>query len=218
MSDQTHPLYLGHHFEDIEQQNESYSVGMWAFLVTEIMFFGALFASYFIYRWMNQHEFHVLSHHLDWRLGFVNTLILLTSSLTMALGVKAAMRNDRRKQIGMILATIACGGGFLVVKYFEYTDKFKHGLAPGVNFSYPYADDGAPIAHMFYCIYFFMTGLHALHVVIGMIVMACLIAWIKKNPMKEQDFMPTEMTGLYWHFVDIVWIFLYPLLYLIPGK
>lgn len=202
-------------FETYEQQTESYIVGMWTFLVTEIMFFGALFVMYSVYRWKYQHDFYELSQGLNWQLGGINTMILLTSSFTMVLAVHHAQKNDRKKQLQMLGATIMCAFGFLVVKAFEWADKFAHNKVPGPTFSYV-NDHGVNERHaeLFYSMYFGMTGLHGLHVVIGIAVIAALMGLTVKD--KISDYIPTEMVGLYWHFVDLVWIFLFPLFYLIP--
>lgn len=203
-------------FEDIDQQQESYLVGMWSFLVTEVMFFGALFLIYSIYRWKYQPEFYTLSHHLNWQLGGLNTLILLTSSFFVAMAVHHAQKGEQGKQISYLIGTILCAFGFLIVKSFEYGEKFKHHLFPGPFFDYTATDVSPERAELFYSLYFTLTGLHGLHVVIGIIVFSTLIFLIKSKSSLITDYVPTEMCGLYWHFVDLVWIFLFPLFYLIP--
>lgn len=210
-----HDPHLAHQFEDMNQQNESYTVGMWVFLVTELMFFGGLFAAYIIYRSNYYPGFFAAHEHLDWKLGGLNTLVLLTSSLTMALAVRAAMLKNYRAQIGFLSITFLCATGFMVIKAFEYYAKYEHRLIPGPNFDT--ATYSIPGEQLFYSLYFAMTGLHGFHVLIGMVVIGTFIirAWINRK--KDVDYMPLEMAGLYWHFVDLVWIFLYPLLYLI-GK
>lgn len=208
--------HLGHQFEDIRQQIEAYTVGMWVFLVTEVMFFGGLFAAYIVYRSQYLETFFEAHELLDKRWGAVNTVLLLTSSLTMALGVRSAMLGRWRHQIRWLLATILLALGFMVVKYIEYSSKWEHHLVPGANFQYPGAGNAGE-AQLFFSLYFAMTGLHGLHVLIGIIVMSVLVYLTYRNRAKVQDYIPTELTGLYWHFVDIVWIFLFPLLYLV-GK
>lgn len=207
-----HDPLLSHQFEDMNQQNEAYTVGMWVFLITELMFFGGLFAAYIIYRSKYYDGFFAAHEHLDVILGGLNTLVLLTSSLTMALAVRAAMLRRYMAQIGFLTATWLCAAGFMVIKAIEYTSKYDHNLIPGVNFDT--VGNPLPGAQLFYSLYFAMTGLHGFHVLIGMIVIGILIVrtWINRH--KDMDYMPIEMTGLYWHFVDLVWIFLYPLLYL----
>lgn len=202
-------------FDDLQQQNESYIVGMWTFLVTEIMFFGAVFAIYLVYRVANHDIFYLAHLKLNIPLGFFNTLVLLTSSLTMALTVHFAQRGEARKQLLFLVLTMALACTFLVVKGFEYHHKFVEGLVPGANFHFEPVEH-LRVAQLFFSLYFAMTGLHALHVLIGVLVMSVLaVLTIIRHP-SVQDFIPVELVGLYWHFVDIVWIFLFPLLYLIP--
>jgi cytochrome c oxidase subunit 3 len=202
-------------FETPEQQTESYIVGMWTFLVTEIMFFGAVFAIYLVYRVANHETFYLAHLKLNVPMGFFNTLVLLTSSLTMALTVHFAQRGDSRKQLLFLLVTMALACTFLVVKSFEYHHKFVEGLVPGANFRFEPVEH-LRVAQLFFSLYFAMTGLHALHVAIGVLVMSVLAVLTAIRHPSVQDFVPVEMVGLYWHFVDIVWIFLFPLLYLIP--
>ncbi len=209
------PQKLGIQFEDLQQQNESYIVGMWTFLVTEIMFFGAVFATYLVYRVANQEAFWEAHRHLSVPLGFFNTCVLLTSSLTMALTVHYSQRGLRKQQLLWLLVTMALAMTFLVVKGFEYHHKFVEGLVPGANFRFEPAEYFR-VAQLFFSLYFAMTGLHALHVAIGVLVMGVLAILIAIRHPSVQDFIPVELVGLYWHFVDIVWIFLFPLLYLIP--
>ncbi len=210
-----HPR-LQHHFDDMAQQIEASTLGMWVFLVTEIMFFGGLFTAYLVYRHASPEGFAEASHHLNVTWGAVNTVVLIVSSLTMALAVRAAQVSaPPRTQVAWIAATMVLGATFLGVKAIEYTDKFKHHLVPGPNFhwegKYP-----AP-AEMFYSLYFCMTGLHALHMIIGLGIMTVIgfMAW--RRQFDADYYTPVEVAGLYWHFVDIVWIFLFPLLYLIGG-
>jgi cytochrome c oxidase subunit III len=209
-----HHRKLQHHFDDLGQQAEASTVGMWVFLVTEIMFFGGLFLAYLIYRSSYPTGFQEASNHLNVKWGAVNTIVLIVSSLTMALGVRAAQTNaPPRTQVGWILATMALGSAFLGVKVIEYADKFTHHLVPGPNFvwegKYPEA------AEIFYSLYFCMTGLHALHMIIGLGIMTVIAIMAWKKQFDSTWYTPVEVSGLYWHFVDIVWIFLFPLLYLI---
>lgn len=210
-----HALSLGVQFEDIEQQNESYIVGMWTFLVTEIMFFGAVFAAYLVYRVMYHEIFWEAHRYLSIPLGFFNTCVLLTSSLTMALTVRSSQLRLRKQQLIWLLITMALAAIFLVVKGFEYHHKYEEHLVPGASFQFEPAEY-LRVAQLFFSLYFAMTGLHALHVAIGVLVMAVLAILIAIKHPSVQDYIPVEMVGLYWHFVDIVWIFLFPLLYLIP--
>lgn len=215
LAELSHADEVAHQFEDIEQQREAYAVGMWAFLVTEIMFFGAVFLIYTVYRTLNHHAFYEAHKLLDIGLGTLNTFVLLTSSLTMALAVHWAQVRNRRAQIASLLATLALAGVFVVVKAVEYSHKFAHHLFPGGNFVYPDASI-ADQARLFFSLYFGATGLHALHVVVGMGVISVMLIRAIRDRAAKEDYIPVEMTGLYWHFVDIVWIFLFPLLYLIP--
>jgi len=292
--DHYHPPGLQHQFEDMKQQEESVSLGMWLFLVQEIMFFGGLFTAYLVFRSRFPMAFAAGSNHLDAFLGGFNTLVLIVSSLTMALTVYYAQKGDRIKQVVLIVLTMIFGTVFLGVKAIEYTDKYNHGLVPitGLNkkawageqhaatpFTFPFetkvsaaavqpgtaedkyvnprgeflwkdtalvqmaldeqkADpDGNYLTRaeqigyfsngqidankfrdkvrMFFWIYFVMTGLHALHMIVGLGLMTWLgwKAWL--GTYGPEYYMPVEMSGLYWHFVDIVWIFLFPLLYLL---
>jgi cytochrome c oxidase subunit III len=205
--------YLAHHFDDIVQQHESVSLGMWIFLLTEIMFFGGIFFSYAVYRHLYPTMFHDMSHHLDVTLGTVNTAVLLTSSLTMALAVNAAQRGLTKRLVTMLSVTCVAGLVFLVVKFFEYSHKFHVGSVPGARWTFetPYGDN----AQLFYSLYFGATGLHGFHVLIGVVLIGVFAvnAWRGKYPKERAQ--PVEMVGLYWHFVDLVWIYVFPLFYLI---
>ncbi len=211
-----------HQYEDYEQQSESYIVGMWAFLVTEIMFFGALLFAYALYRWQYQPQFYLLHEDLNWLLGGVNTMVLLFSSLAVALAVRCAMLKNRKGVLGWLTITQLCACGFLVIKYFEWHHKYEIGVWLGDGFKWPshgsHAESvPANIAQLFYSLYYAMTGLHGFHVIIGILVIGALMyKWYKRDPMVTRDYIPTELVGLYWHFVDLVWIFLYPLFYLMP--
>jgi cytochrome c oxidase subunit 3 len=209
---------LAHHFDNLEQQREAGSLGMWLFLVTEIMFFGGLFTGYIIYRTQHPQAFAIASSTLDWKLGALNTVVLIVSSLTMALAVYFAQMGSRRSQIIFLVLTMVLGAVFLVVKGFEYADKFEHHHFPGLNFQWNEAVPAGVSTHhiqMFYWIYFAMTGLHALHMIIGIGAMLFLIFYAYRGRYTPEYHAPIELTGLYWHFVDIVWIFLFPLLYLL---
>ena len=208
-----HPA-LAHHFDSLEQQQEASTLGMWVFLVTEVMFFGGLFMAYIVYRTWHANAFAAGSSHLDVILGGVNTVVLICSSLTMALAVHAAQTSWRRGQIVFLILTMVLGATFLVIKAFEYADKFEHHLVPGPHFEWPDEKLRAPV-QMFYSLYFAMTGLHALHMVIGFGIMLWLLWHAYQGRFSAEYDSPVEVSGLYWHFVDIVWIFLFPLLYLI---
>ena len=207
---------LAHQFDDLEQQHEAGNLGMWAFLGTEIMFFGGVFAGYTIYRSQYFAAFTAGSHLLDVRLGAMNTAVLIGSSLTMALAVRSAQLGRRKTIIVFLILTILLGSVFLGVKAYEYNHKFENHLVPGIDFQY--AGENAAQVQLFLCFYFFLTGLHALHMVIGIGILAVLVAMASRGKFSAEYFSPVEVSGLYWHFVDIVWIFLFPLLYLIGGR
>ena len=209
-----HHPYLQHHFDDMGQQAEASTLGMWVFLVTEIMFFGGLFMAYLVYRHQSPLGFQEASHHLNVTWGTINTALLIVSSLTMALAVRAAQTSQpAMTQVRWLVATMILGAGFLGIKVIEYTDKFTHHLVPGPNFqwegTYPKP------AEQFYSLYFAMTGLHALHMIIGIGIMTVIAIMAWRRTFDNEYYTPVEVAGLYWHFVDIVWIFLFPLLYLI---
>lgn len=291
-----HQPGLQHQFEDMKQQEESNSIGMWMFLAQEIMFFGGLFTAYLIFRSKYPMAFAAASNHLDAFWGATNTVILLVSSLTMALAVFYAQKGNRNMQVIMIILTMIFGTGFLGVKAIEYTDKYNHGLIPFANWNkktHAKAEDKKEVKHffsssegaaktdgghveheyinptgkfqwnsweesdplikhaeqqnfltkaekigyydgdydkgtavfnkdkftgrvqIFFWIYFAMTGLHALHMIIGLGIMTWLLIMAWRNTYSADYYSPVEICGLYWHFVDIVWIFLFPLLYLL---
>lgn len=202
-----------HQFDDLEQQHAADVMGMWLFLVTEVMFFGGMFAAYVVYRWKYGAAFAAASHHLDVFMGTINTGVLLTSSLTMALGVRAAHMNDRRGMLRFLWLTIVLGAIFLGIKASEYHHKFEEGHVP-VASMFHWEGPDAPQARLFFGIYFAMTGIHAIHMVIGIAIMLIIITAINRGTLRPRS-NAIEVSGLYWHFVDIVWIFLFPLLYLI---
>ena len=207
-----HPR-LAHHFDNMDQQREAATLGMWAFLATEVVFFGALFLALSIYRWSYPQAFAAGSHHLKWYLGAINTFVLLTSSLTVALAVHYAALGARQPLLRSLLWTIVLGALFLVIKAYEYTDEYRHGLIPVLSWHY----DGPHERHvmLFMVLYFCMTGLHATHMVIGLGLFIVLWRRARRGDFTPEYHTPVELVGLYWHFVDVVWIFLFPLLYLI---
>ncbi|MFO0984806.1 MAG: cytochrome c oxidase subunit 3 family protein [Planctomycetota bacterium] len=211
MSPEAHGA-LAHHFDDLEQQHEAAALGMWAFLVTEIMFFGGLFTGYAVYRHSYPQAWAQGSHHLSILWGGFNTAVLLGSSLTMALAVRSAQVNQQRDIVRYLLATIGLGVVFLGVKAIEYAEKFAHHLVPGLHF---HAPQDAPQMQLFFSFYFAMTGVHALHMVIGIGILATLLWMARRGRFSAEHHPWLELSGLYWHLVDIVWIFLFPLLYLI---
>lgn len=208
-----HPSHLQHHFADGEQQRESAKLGMWVFLLTEILLFGGLFCAYTIYRAWYPDMFMNAHKALDVTLGGINTVVLITSSVTMALAIRS-MRFDRRKQtMGLLFTTLVLAGVFLVIKYFEYMHKIHLGELPGKYYTYTGIQGNNP--HIFFSVYFMMTGLHGIHVIGGMGAITWLLALTRKGRFSSAYYTPLEMAGLYWHLVDMIWIFLFPLLYLI---
>jgi cytochrome c oxidase subunit 3 len=201
------------HFRTEEQQYETAQFGMWVFLVTEVMFFGGLFTAYLIYRIQFPEAWANGSHHLDILWGCFNTVVLIGSSLTMALAVHSARMSKKNGIVFWIAMTMVLGAVFLGIKWvFEYTPKWEHGLVP-FNFFFQAPDAGQQ--KIFFSLYFAMTGLHALHMIIGMGIMVWIMAQAARGAYTSRWYTPVEIMGLYWHFVDLVWIFLFPLLYLI---
>jgi len=207
---------LSHQFETLDQQARASSLGMWAFLVTETLFFGGLFLLYTLYRLKYPDAFVECSKLMDWRLGALNTCVLLTSSLTMAFAVHAAEEGEKHHIVGWVVATIVLGTIFLGVKGFEYHHKFVEHLVPGPNFQLDSINFRA--AQLFFGLYFAMTGLHALHMIIGLGLLTFISVMAERGRYTKTYSNPVQMVGLYWHFVDIVWIFLFPLLYLIGNR
>jgi cytochrome c oxidase subunit 3 len=231
-----HPEHLQHHFHTSEQQYTSSKFGMWLFLAQEVLFFGGLFMAYAALRVLYPETFLAAHDFLDWKLGSVNTVILLTSSLTMALAVRAAQTGNRPQLRLQLVLTFLCACGFLVVKYIEYSHKFHDCLMPGHFFGFPIPDPtnpggtmidpactvaasifehGATHPGVFFGLYFAMTGLHGLHVLGGMGVIAWIYIRAGQGKYGPQYYTPVENVGLYWHLVDLIWIFLFPLLYLV---
>jgi cytochrome c oxidase subunit 3 len=204
---------LHHQFGSYDQQRESATLGMWLFLATETLFFGALFFTYTLYRWSWPGSFHAGSASLDVRLGAFNTAVLIASSLTMALGVRAAQTGKNRLTAGLLAATISLGCVFLAVKAVEYHEKFVEHHVPGPSFHFE--GKGAEHAQMFFVLYFFMTGLHALHMIVGVGLLGSMIPKALRGAWTPDNYNFVEGAGLYWHFVDLIWIFLFPLLYLV---
>ena len=240
---------FAHHFDDWQQQFDARVLGMWIFLVTEVMFFGGLFTAYMIYRASAPETFAVASRHLNIWLGGTNTVVLLTSSFTMALSVYAAHHRHTKNLMLFLVATIVLGLTFMGIKAYEYWDKYQQGLVPirGLEFnSAALLEHGDAVEHgdeietpgrgaqpsisrestaespidrgkaqIFYGLYFIMTGIHFIHMVIGIAILLLYLRPAARGRFTAGDYLPVELMGLYWHFVDIVWIFLFPLLYLI---
>jgi cytochrome c oxidase subunit 3 len=218
---------LQHHFDTMAQQKEAATLGMWVFLVTEIMFFGGMFTAYLIFRMWYYDGFVAARRELDLVLGGINTAVLIGSSLTVALGVHAAQTGRQKQLVTYLVLTGVLGLAFLVIKYFEYSSKFDlhaahHGVSmirlfPGAGI-FEVTGEYAPIAsqmRLFMVLYFALTGMHALHMIIGVGILAVITWMAVKGEFGPKWYSPVEIFGLYWHFVDIVWIFLFPLLYLV---
>jgi len=218
-------LELRHHFADVVQQRNAASLGMWVFLATEIMFFGGMFCGYLIYRRDYFASFAAGSRSLNLKAGTINTAVLICSSLTVALAVRASQLGKRRQLIFLLLLTLLFGIAFLGIKGFEWRDEYVHHHVPTFDFSArdlirdnPNLNIDPQSTKLFYSLYFALTGVHAAHMVvgIGIFTVITLMAW--RGKFKPEYHTPVEIAGLYWHFVDIVWIYLFPLLYLIDRR
>lgn len=225
--DEAHPSFLRHHFENIGQQREAASFGMWVFLLTEIMFFGGMFCAYMVFRNWYHAAFVAGSNTLDITLGTANTAVLICSSFTMAMAVFSAQMRRKGALMAFLVLTILLGLVFLGIKGDEWHAKYVEHHVPGMDFSIqdfvhptnpkaiPLAPDMAQKTQIYFSLYFLLTGMHALHMVIGVSILFFLLAKASRGAYTEGHIMPIENFGLYWHFVDIIWIFLFPLLYLI---
>lgn len=214
-----HEHHFAHHFKDAMHEFVSSKEGIWLFMVTEILMFGGLFVAYFIFHSIYPEMFHIGSTFLNWKLGALNTIVLLFSSWTMAMSINLIQRGKNQQATVSMLITLLCGATFMVVKYFEYSHKIHEGLLPGRFFNYHHfpenVHDVVQNIGMYFGFYFSMTGLHGIHVLLGM---GC-IAWVMMRNIRG-DFNPhyytaVEGVGIFWHIVDLVWIFLFPLLYLV---
>jgi cytochrome c oxidase subunit 3 len=208
-------LALREQFDTEEQQKDASTLGMWIFLITEIMFFGGMFAAYTIYRSAYPTVFGVASTSLNVTIGAINTCVLLLSSFTMVMAVRAGQLGQRNMIIFFLIITLIFGCVFLGVKAYEWTEKYEEHHMPGQA---AFHLEGTPLqgpAKLFFSLYFAMTGLHALHMVVGVGILTFIILETKKGKYSADYYTPIDIAGLYWHFVDIVWIFLFPLLYLI---
>jgi cytochrome c oxidase subunit 3 len=203
---------LGHHFQTLEQEHEAAEFGMWIFLMTELMLFGGLFLAYIFYRTIYPEGFAEGSRHLELKYGGPNTIILILSSLTMVLAVRSAQRGTRRRLWWYLLATAALGIVFMAIKSVEYYQHYLDGTVPGLNWTY--SGPNANQVQLFFFAYFALTGLHSLHLTIGIALVLVVAFMARRGGFLRERHIPVEMLGLYWHFVDIVWMFLLPLLYL----
>lgn len=221
-----HEEGLQHQFVDMEQQRNAASLGMWVFLATEVMFFGGMFCAYLIYRYWYYNEFAAGSRSIDIYLGAINTAVLICSSLTVALGVRAAQLGKRKTLVILLLFTLLFGLAFLGIKGVEWYNKFEEHHVPGPSFDAtdlekpPFSAGGIDQSHaqIYFSLYFAMTGLHALHMIVGVGIFSFITFYAWKGRYTPQYHTPVEIAGLYWHFVDVIWIYLFPLLYLIDRK
>ena len=208
-----HAHGLQHHFATFEQQMDASKIGMWLFLATEILLFGGLFVGFGLMQSRHPEAFVAAHHHLDKNLGFLNTVVLLVSSFTMVMAVHYAKMEQRAKTKMYLLFTLVCAAIFLCVKYFEYSHKFHEGLLPGHFYSHK--GDTVPDQFIFFSFYFMMTGLHGFHILGGMIAITWVYLKTARGQFNRQYYTPVDLVGLYWHLVDLIWIYLFPLLYLI---
>jgi cytochrome c oxidase subunit III len=212
------PAYLAHHFTTPVQQYDAAKLGMWLFLAQELLFFSGLFVSYLVFRLWYPDAWSVGSHELDWVMGTINTLVLLFSSLTAVLAVRSAQLGERKKTSFYILVTIACAFIFLIVKYFEYSHKFEAGLLPGHYFN-PHGHLNSHVfpagTAAFFSVYFMATGVHGVHVAVGIGVLFWIWRRNERGEFTKDFWTPVDLVALYWHLVDLIWIYLFPFLYLI---
>lgn len=203
------------HYRDATHQYDSNKEGIWLFMTTEILMFGGLFVGYIIFHTLYPEMFAEGATYLNWKLGFINTLVLIFSSLTMALGIYYCQVNQRNKATLALAVTILCGAIFMVIKYFEYTHKFHLGIFPGEKLNLEMVKPEHANLGLYFGFYYCMSGLHGLHVLIGM----GLITWVMikniKGEFNSKYFTPVEGVGIFWHIIDLIWIFLFPLLYLV---
>jgi cytochrome c oxidase subunit III len=217
---ETHSV-LAHHFDDLDQQRDSAELGMWLFLVTEVLFFGGLFLAYSLYRTANEQAFADASASLNLPLGTINTVVLLTSSLTMALAVHAARMSQRKNLVRLLDLTIVLGTAFLVIKGFEWHADYVEDMIPFLtrHFRLEHGPEPPrPASALFFNLYFLMTGLHGLHMIIGLVFLSWYSLKARRGLLEGVRSTPVHLLGLYWHFVDIVWVFLFPFLYLIGAS
>lgn len=195
----------------VHRDDEGSKLGMWLFIFTEILLFGALFIVYSVYRFKNQDAFHAAALNLDTVIGTINTVILLVSSATIAMSISALQQKNKKLAITLMVITLVLAFSFLVNKYFEWGAKFHHGLYPG-------AEHLMSLGHgqnQFFFLYFFMTGLHAFHVIVGMGFIIFVMRQVMRDELTFDNYTRLENAGLYWHLVDLIWIYLFPLFYLI---
>ena len=209
----SHPAYLQHHFSHPDQQYESSKLGMWLFLLTEVLMFGGLFCAYAIFRAWHPEMFFHAHKMLDVTMGTINTIVLITSSLTVALAIYSIQNNRKTDTVRYLAITIVLAAVFLIIKYFEYTHKIHLGQLPGKFYTFTGIEESNP--HLFFSMYFIMTGLHGIHVIGGIIIIGWVLIRTKRGEFSSEYYTPVELVGLFWHLVDLIWIFLFPLFYLI---
>jgi cytochrome c oxidase subunit 3 len=220
---------LAHHFENLDQQRETATLGMWLFLTTELMLFGGLFLGYTVYRWAYPNEWAAGSHALRVDIGAINTIVLLTSSLTMALAVHGVRTGKRVQLLWCLALTAALGTTFLVIKAYEYYVDYEEKLVPRLRFEpEEWIERGKAMVppryldpqrvELFYLFYYIMTGVHAVHLIVGISVILVLLLLARRSFFTPHYYDPIEVGGLYWHFIDVIWIFLLPLLYLVASR
>jgi cytochrome c oxidase subunit 3 len=205
------PLNQGVEAAHTHSDPEGAKIGMWIFLITELMLFGGMFVIYSMYRYANSDAFHMAATELNVTVGTINTMILLTSSLTVVLAIAALQKGNKLLSIIFIITTIIFGFVFLVNKFFEWSEKFHHGLYPG----------GEELSNrpngqiLYFGLYYVMTGIHGLHIILGIIILSFMLVFIIRDKITGTNTSKLEISGLYWHLVDIIWIFLFPLFYLV---
>ncbi len=220
MSASTHSPVLKHHFEDLGQQHACERLGMWMFLATEVLFFAGLFGAYTVYRMLYPAEFELASSHLNRMIATVNTVFLITSSLTITLAIRSAKVGDRGALIRYLIITAALGAAFMVMKGFEYAEDFHENLLPGPRFADKFRDDATSRGldpgkvQLFLCFYYIMTGIHGIHIIVGIGCILWLVWEAWRGTIPPENYSTVEVVSLYWHLVDAIWLFLMPLLYL----
>lgn len=207
------PVHLQHHFSDSKQQHETAKLGMWLFLLTEVLLFGGLFLAYSVFRAWYPDTFINANKVLNVWLGGLNTVVLISSSVTMALAIRSIQLDRKSASLRFLFVTVIFAFVFLIIKYFEYSHKFHEGQLPGKFYTFEGIEGTNP--HVFFSVYFMMTGLHGIHILGGIGVITWMMVKVWKNQLSSSYYTPMEMTGLYWHLVDMIWIYLFPLLYLI---
>lgn len=199
------------HHAEMHRDDDASKIGMWLFIFTEILLFGGLFIVYSVYRFRNPVAFHIAHQELSITMGLINTIILLISSATVAISISAMQKGDKKLTMMMLVLTLLLALTFLINKYFEWGAKFEHGMYPGSELMKMLSNGDM----LFFSLYFFMTGLHGIHIIVGMALLSVSLLKVKSGSIHSTRFVLLENSGLYWHLVDLIWIFLFPLFYLI---